>query len=115
MDTPLNVGFIGLGAMGFPMAVNLITKLAKGSKLYIFDVSKDAMARFAQLHPESSEICDSPKSVAEKAVCLAKSSLIKLLSDDSLTCHNVNRQLSSPWSQKAPTSAQSTSTNPTDS
>ncbi|KAK3326939.1 NAD binding domain of 6-phosphogluconate dehydrogenase-domain-containing protein [Cercophora scortea] len=70
MDSPLNVGFIGLGAMGFPMASVLITKLPQGSKLFIYDVSKDALQRFVKLYPTTSEICDSPRSVAENATII---------------------------------------------
>ncbi|XP_053684146.1 probable 3-hydroxyisobutyrate dehydrogenase, mitochondrial [Sabethes cyaneus] len=36
---PKNVGFIGLGNMGTPMASNL---MAKGHKLHVFDISADA-------------------------------------------------------------------------
>uniref|UniRef100_A0A182RMI7 3-hydroxyisobutyrate dehydrogenase n=1 Tax=Anopheles funestus TaxID=62324 RepID=A0A182RMI7_ANOFN len=36
---PKNVGFIGLGNMGGPMASNL---MAKGHKLHVFDISKEA-------------------------------------------------------------------------
>lgn len=36
---PKNVGFIGLGNMGGPMATNL---MAKGHKLHVFDISADA-------------------------------------------------------------------------
>ncbi|KAK3381021.1 NAD binding domain of 6-phosphogluconate dehydrogenase-domain-containing protein [Podospora didyma] len=70
MDAPLNVGFIGLGAMGFPMASTLITKLPKGSKIYLFDVSNNAMETFTRLHSTSSEPCDSPKQVAENATII---------------------------------------------
>ncbi|OIW34926.1 hypothetical protein CONLIGDRAFT_31149 [Coniochaeta ligniaria NRRL 30616] len=67
MDKSLNVGFIGLGAMGYPMASNLVTKLPQGSKLYVFDVSKLATETFTKSHPTSSESCDSPRTVAEHA------------------------------------------------
>ncbi|KAJ5677042.1 uncharacterized protein N7477_002675 [Penicillium maclennaniae] len=67
MDKPLNVGFIGLGAMGYPMAANLATKLPEGSKVYVFDIFKGALESFTKSHPTSSEICDSPRAVAEHA------------------------------------------------
>ncbi|KAF2453165.1 3-hydroxyisobutyrate dehydrogenase [Lineolata rhizophorae] len=40
------VAFIGLGVMGYPMAVNLRTKMPADQTLLICDVSKDAIARF---------------------------------------------------------------------
>lgn len=38
-----NVGFIGLGAMGFPMSRNVAAQLAEGYQLYVFDVNADAV------------------------------------------------------------------------
>ncbi|KAK3312717.1 NAD binding domain of 6-phosphogluconate dehydrogenase-domain-containing protein [Apodospora peruviana] len=70
MDKPLNVGFIGLGAMGLPMAANLATKLPTGSRLFVFDVSKAAMEAFTKSHPTSSEMCDSTRTVAAKATII---------------------------------------------
>ncbi|KAB5563496.1 NAD binding domain of 6-phosphogluconate dehydrogenase-domain-containing protein [Coniochaeta sp. 2T2.1] len=70
MDGPLNVGIIGLGAMGYPMAVNLATKLPQGSKLFIFDVSKQALDTFNKSHPAASVVCDSPRAVAEQATII---------------------------------------------
>ncbi|KAF3765549.1 hypothetical protein M406DRAFT_38177 [Cryphonectria parasitica EP155] len=64
---PLFVGFIGLGTMGFPMASNLITKLPDGSKMYIYDVSADAMNRFKEKHSESVISCSSSKEATENA------------------------------------------------
>ncbi|KAF2221515.1 3-hydroxyisobutyrate dehydrogenase [Elsinoe ampelina] len=40
------IAFIGLGVMGYPMAVNLRKKMPSSHKLLICDVSKDALARF---------------------------------------------------------------------
>ncbi|TYK96628.1 NAD(P)-dependent oxidoreductase, partial [Streptococcus pyogenes] len=38
----MEIGFIGLGKMGFPMARRLIEA---GHKLTVFDTSKDALGR----------------------------------------------------------------------
>ena len=70
MDNPAKIGFIGLGAMGLPMAKNLIAKLPKGSETFVYDVSKSAMENLTKVYPESSVACGSPKEVAEKAVSI---------------------------------------------
>ncbi|CAK7238056.1 hypothetical protein SBRCBS47491_010256 [Sporothrix bragantina] len=67
MATPAKLGFIGLGAMGFPMASNLISKSAKGSQLFIYDVSEASMSRFAEKHPNSTVVCKSPAEVSSSA------------------------------------------------
>ncbi|KAG9771822.1 3-hydroxyisobutyrate dehydrogenase, mitochondrial [Exophiala dermatitidis] len=47
MASPENtVAFIGLGVMGYPMAVNLRSKTPSSLTLLICDVSQDALARF---------------------------------------------------------------------
>lgn len=67
---PSNVGFIGLGIMGYPMAVNLISKLPDTSKLYVYDISIKTLTK---LQEETSgkkqvQICECSKEVAEKSV-----------------------------------------------
>lgn len=64
----LNVGFIGLGAMGFAMAVNLASKLPRGSKVFVYDISKGAMDKFVSQHPELAVAAGSAKEVTEKSV-----------------------------------------------
>ena len=56
--TPLNIGFIGLGIMGAPMAGHL---LAAGHRLFVRTRSKVPEALAA------ATVCASPKEVAEKA------------------------------------------------
>lgn len=56
-----DVGFIGLGAMGRPMAIRLIDA---GYNLAIFDISKEAMTR---LEEKGAKSAISPKEVAEKS------------------------------------------------
>lgn len=64
----LNVGFIGLGAMGYAMAVNLASKLPRGSKVFVYDISKDAMDKFVSQHPDSAVAAASAKEVTENSV-----------------------------------------------
>lgn len=53
------IGFIGLGAMGKPMATNL---LKKGFALAVFDIRKDALEGLVSLEAKPA---GSPKEVAE--------------------------------------------------
>ena len=43
-----NVGFIGLGAMGLPMALNVARQLAPGFGLHVYDVNTDAVNQAIQ-------------------------------------------------------------------
>ena len=72
MDLPKNIGWIGLGLMGLPMATNLVKRMDKETKFYVFDVSKASMEQFAGLDEGKGriEICASSKEVADKSVCL---------------------------------------------
>ena len=54
-----NVGFIGLGNMGFPMAKNLIIN---GYKVYGFDVSPTAICNFKEV---GGEVCPTIKDVVQ--------------------------------------------------
>lgn len=64
------VGFIGLGAMGFPMVENLVKKLPPVAKVFVFDVSEEALQRIANNQAEGRvHICGSSREVAESAVC----------------------------------------------
>ncbi|CAI0643545.1 unnamed protein product [Colletotrichum noveboracense] len=64
-----NVGFIGLGAIGYPMAASVRRRLPHDSILYVFDVQKAACARFCNefdsLGPV--KIVESPRDVAASA------------------------------------------------
>ncbi|KAF2093358.1 hypothetical protein NA57DRAFT_61484 [Rhizodiscina lignyota] len=66
---PSNIGFIGLGNMGFPMFSNLVSKLPSTTTVHFYDVSSDAIQRglkesgaVAKLDP-----CGSSREVAEKS------------------------------------------------
>lgn len=65
---PLNVGFIGLGTMGFAMAVNLALKLPQGSKLFVYDISADAVNKFVAQHPDSAVAAGSAKEATQNSV-----------------------------------------------
>lgn len=54
------IGFIGLGAMGNPMAANFV---AKGYKVYVLAASEESVARFCSSNPEAIG-CKSVKEVA---------------------------------------------------
>lgn len=64
------IGFIGLGIMGYPMASNLIQKLPATAGIWIFDVSKEILEKFANEHDKAVHICSSSKEVAESTVSL---------------------------------------------
>jgi 3-hydroxyisobutyrate dehydrogenase len=61
-----SIGFIGLGVMGFPMVSNLVEKMPD-SAFYIFDVSKDVMAK-ASSKSTAIHTCQNSREVTEKAV-----------------------------------------------
>jgi 3-hydroxyisobutyrate dehydrogenase len=67
-------GFIGIGRMGFPMALNLRAKMPAASKLVVCDVNKahvdDFLVQSRSLGPV--EIASSPKEVAELCVSRAR-------------------------------------------
>ncbi|KDR74990.1 hypothetical protein GALMADRAFT_226639 [Galerina marginata CBS 339.88] len=48
IEFPKTFGWIGLGAMGFPMALQLRKKIPRESLLYIYDVDHSAMQRFVE-------------------------------------------------------------------
>ncbi|KAF4470597.1 3-hydroxyisobutyrate dehydrogenase [Fusarium albosuccineum] len=65
MGEPLKLGFVGLGAMGLPMASNLISKAPPGSTLHVYDISENSMRTLADRHPASVVIRPSPKDVSQ--------------------------------------------------
>ena len=64
-----NYGFIGLGAMGMPMAQNIRQKASSKSIMYIFDVHTPFCEKFLVEYSSHGpiEICSSARGVAEKA------------------------------------------------
>jgi ornithine cyclodeaminase/alanine dehydrogenase-like protein (mu-crystallin family) len=66
---PKNIGFIGLGIMGYPMAQNLFAKLPNETTLRIYDISKELLQKFqAETSKDRVQICGSCKEVAESSV-----------------------------------------------
>jgi len=58
------VGFIGLGNMGNPMAINLVKK---GFPLVIHDINTEAMQKLKELAPDKIQIALSPNEIAAKS------------------------------------------------
>ncbi|KAL2670514.1 hypothetical protein Neosp_014302 [[Neocosmospora] mangrovei] len=67
MAESLKLGFVGLGAMGLPMASNLISKAPADSTLFVYDILEGSMNKLARRHPKSVVLCRSPREVAQKA------------------------------------------------
>ncbi|KAJ5377197.1 uncharacterized protein N7496_004606 [Penicillium cataractarum] len=65
--SPRVLGFIGLGVMGYPMALNLLKKLEEGTKLHVYDVSEEALSKLKNESPELVLVCSSAREVAEKS------------------------------------------------
>ena len=85
------VGFIGLGAMGKPMARNLIEKLPTGSRIYLFDVVATGVHELCESHPKKCCQCSSPQEVAEKSVsCEIRRTLNKGNDDTDNGCSQQN-------------------------
>ncbi|KFY65404.1 hypothetical protein V496_02596 [Pseudogymnoascus sp. VKM F-4515 (FW-2607)] len=61
------VGFIGLGTMGYPMVENLAQKLPAEVKIYVYDLSTDALDRITTTFPNRVYASYSAKEVAEKS------------------------------------------------
>ncbi len=66
---PNSVGFIGLGAMGLPMATNLANALPQGSKVYVHDTVGTPVDEFCTRFPDMAVKCASAKEVASNSVC----------------------------------------------
>ncbi|EXJ84683.1 3-hydroxyisobutyrate dehydrogenase [Capronia epimyces CBS 606.96] len=61
-------GFIGLGAMGYPMAKNLRAKIPEGDTLTVFDVNSASLEQFAQeATPAGVILAKTPREVVENA------------------------------------------------
>lgn len=63
-----HVGFIGLGAMGLPMAGHLAAKLPEETHIYVFDVVQTLLDQICQQYPEKVTACSSAKEVADRSV-----------------------------------------------
>jgi 3-hydroxyisobutyrate dehydrogenase-like beta-hydroxyacid dehydrogenase len=63
-----SVGFIGLGAMGKPMAGHLANKLPPETLIYVFDVVQAAVDELCAEFPNKVVKSSNAKDVAEKSV-----------------------------------------------
>ena len=70
LDLPKNVGWIGLGLMGFPMATNLLKKMDSETRFYVYDVAQDSLDKFVSLDEAKGRVkaCASSREVADKSV-----------------------------------------------
>jgi 3-hydroxyisobutyrate dehydrogenase len=66
--SPRELGFIGLGVMGYPMALNLLKKLDEGARLHVYDVDERALKKFEQEAPTKVHVCANAREVAESSV-----------------------------------------------
>ncbi|KAK5112377.1 hypothetical protein LTR62_004340 [Meristemomyces frigidus] len=65
---PKNIGWIGLGAMGFPMCLNLVKKLSSDTHFYVNDVVQGFVDKFVQEGGQTRiHACASAKEVADKS------------------------------------------------
>ncbi|KAI5926254.1 NAD binding domain of 6-phosphogluconate dehydrogenase-domain-containing protein [Camillea tinctor] len=62
---PACIGFIGLGAMGKPMVINLVKKLSCGTKVFVHDVVEDSMKELDASFPGVIMKCANAKEVTE--------------------------------------------------
>jgi 3-hydroxyisobutyrate dehydrogenase-like beta-hydroxyacid dehydrogenase len=62
------LGFVGLGAMGLPMAGHLAAKLPAHVRMYVFDLNQAAVDQLHIDHPERVTKSSSAKEVADKSV-----------------------------------------------
>ena len=75
MEISKAVGFVGLGAMGYPMAQQLARKLPSQTKLLVFDVLSGAVDDIRAEFDGKIEACFSSKEVTEGSasqLCLGR-------------------------------------------
>lgn len=66
--SPRELGFIGLGVMGYPMALNLLKKLEDGARLHVYDVDDRALRKFEEEASTKVDVCSNAREVAESSV-----------------------------------------------
>lgn len=62
------LGFVGLGAMGLPMAGHLAAKLPNNVHMFVYDINTASMDQIHNDYPERITKCSGAKEVAEKSV-----------------------------------------------
>ncbi|KAI1614532.1 3-hydroxyisobutyrate dehydrogenase [Exophiala viscosa] len=61
------LGFVGLGAMGLPMAGHLAAKLPEHIQVYVFDINQASVDQVHKDHPKRVVKCSSAREVADKS------------------------------------------------
>lgn len=62
------IGFVGLGAMGLPMAGHLADKLPDHIRLYVYDINQSSVDQLHNDHPDRVIKASSAKNVADQSV-----------------------------------------------
>ena len=97
-DLPKNIGWVGLGLMGLPMATNLLKKMDAETKFYVFDVMKESVETFVNRGEGRVEACGSSKEVADKSVCTHNCLMLNILTHE--PCYSSNRKLTQVLSHR---------------
>ncbi|CAK4033721.1 3-hydroxyisobutyrate dehydrogenase, mitochondrial [Lecanosticta acicola] len=66
-ELPRNVGWVGLGLMGFPMAKNLLKKMDAETQFYVYDVMQENVENLVREGEGRIHACESSKEVADKS------------------------------------------------
>ncbi|PPJ56183.1 hypothetical protein CBER1_09078 [Cercospora berteroae] len=66
-ELPKSIGWIGLGLMGYPMALNLVKKMDKNTHFYVFDVVKESVEKFVAEDEGRIHACGDSKEVADES------------------------------------------------
>ena len=69
IDSPKNVGWIGLGIMGGPMLRNLLGKMERETQFYVYDVVQKSIDDLIAEGQGRVHACNSSKEVADHSVC----------------------------------------------
>ena len=64
----MNIGFIGLGAMGSPMAGHLAAKLPEETHIFVFDVVQSLVDQLCQQYSDKVSACSNAREVADRSV-----------------------------------------------
>lgn len=62
-------GFIGVGAMGCGMALNVRAKIPMNSSFFVFDIDETKIKNLSERAERRVSVATSPKQIAEECVC----------------------------------------------
>lgn len=62
------VGFVGLGAMGLPMASHLAAKLPENIRMFVYDINRSSVDQLHEQYPQRVVKCTGAKEVADRSV-----------------------------------------------